>query len=89
MWPSEAARMPFTQDMAFSLNARRFPERVVRADITFIGPHPEAIEKMGDKVTARAIMEAANVPVVPGTDVLGYEDDVVAAAEKIGFPVHV
>ena len=57
------------------------------AGITFIGPQPEAIEKMGDKVTARAIMQEANVPVVPGTDVLGDEDDVIAAAEKIGFPV--
>lgn len=57
------------------------------AGITFIGPQPDAIEKMGDKVTARAIMQDAGVPVVPGTDVLGDEDEVVAAAEKIGFPV--
>lgn len=57
------------------------------AGVTFIGPPPDAIEKMGDKVTARAIMQAAGVPVVPGTDVLGNEGEVVAAAEKIGFPV--
>lgn len=57
------------------------------AGITFIGPTPEAIEKMGDKVTARGIMQQAKVPVVPGTDVLGDEAEVVAAAERIGFPV--
>jgi acetyl-CoA carboxylase biotin carboxylase subunit len=57
------------------------------AGIVFIGPTPEAIEKMGDKVTARTIMQKAKVPVVPGTDVLGSEDEVIAAVEKIGFPV--
>ena len=57
------------------------------ADIVFIGPTPEAIEKMGDKVTARQIMQKANVPVVPGTDVLGSEEEVIKAAERIGFPV--
>jgi len=55
--------------------------------IVFIGPPPEAIEKMGDKVTARAIMQKADVPIVPGTDVLGDEDEVIAAADTIGFPV--
>lgn len=57
------------------------------AGITFIGPTPEAIEQMGDKVTARSIMQQAKVPVVPGTDVLGDENEVVAAARDIGFPV--
>ncbi len=64
-----------------------FSKACSEAGITFIGPRPEAIEQMGDKVTARAIMEEAHVPVVPGTDVLGDEDDVVAVAEEIGFPV--
>ncbi len=64
-----------------------FSKACTEAGITFIGPQPEAIEKMGDKVTARAIMQKAQVPVVPGTDVLGDADEVVAAAEKIGFPV--
>ena len=64
-----------------------FSKACTEAGITFIGPQPEAIEKMGDKVTARAIMQKAQVPVVPGTDVLGDADEVVAAAKKIGFPV--
>ncbi|HEV8718116.1 MAG TPA: acetyl-CoA carboxylase biotin carboxylase subunit [Candidatus Binatia bacterium] len=57
------------------------------AGVVFIGPSPVAIEKMGDKVTARTIMQKADVPVVPGTDVLGSEDEVITAAEQIGFPV--
>ena len=64
-----------------------FARACQNAGITFIGPNPEAIEKMGDKVTARGLMQQANVPVVPGTDVLGDEDEVITAAEKIGFPV--
>ena len=55
--------------------------------ITFIGPEPDAIQKMGDKVTARGIMQKAKVPVVPGTDVLGSEAEVIAAAAGLGFPV--
>lgn len=57
------------------------------AGVTFIGPGPEAIEQMGDKVTARTLMQQARVPVVPGTDVLGDEAEVVAAARALGFPV--
>src|SRR5262249_15741587 len=64
-----------------------FARACQEAGITFIGPTPTAIEKMGDKVTARTIMQKAGVPVVPGTDVLGSEDEVIKAAEHIGFPV--
>ncbi len=64
-----------------------FARACQEAGIVFIGPTPEAIEKMGDKVTARTIMQKAKVPVVPGTDVLENEDEVVEAAERIGFPV--
>jgi acetyl-CoA carboxylase biotin carboxylase subunit len=64
-----------------------FARACQEAGIIFIGPTPEAIEKMGDKVTARTIMQKAGVPVVPGTDVLGSEDEVLKAAERIGFPV--
>ena len=58
-------------------------------DIVFIGPKPEAIEKMGDKATARETAIANNVPIVPGTD--GIMKDIEEAKkyskEKIGFPV--
>ena len=55
---------------------------------TFIGPSPEAMEKLGDKNTAREMAVAAGVPVVPGSDgLLETEEDALTAARKIGFPV--
>ena len=45
-----------------------FAEAVIEAGLTWIGPPPEAIRLMGDKLTARQTMAAANVPLVPGTD---------------------
>ncbi|HAH56616.1 MAG TPA: acetyl-CoA carboxylase biotin carboxylase subunit, partial [Bacteroidales bacterium] len=44
-----------------------FSERCKREGIEFIGPNPDAIRQMGDKITARKTMIAAGVPVVPGT----------------------
>ncbi len=57
-------------------------------NITFIGPTAEQIEKMGDKATARKIMQQAGVPVIPGSD--GVVDDLDTAkgiAKEIGYPV--
>ena len=57
-------------------------------DLTFIGPKPETISKMGDKSVAKDTMKAAGVPVVPGSD--GAVADVkegLAAAHEAGFPV--
>lgn len=57
--------------------------------IVFIGPKPHAIARMGDKGVARATMDAAGVPVVPGTEgkkKLG-DEELISEAEKIGFPV--
>ncbi len=56
--------------------------------ITFIGPRPEVIEKMGNKAIARDMMRAAGVPMLPGTD--GPVENLGAArqaARKIGYPV--
>ena len=57
------------------------------AGITFIGPPPAAMTRMKDKATARNLVSAAGVPIVPGSDVLEDESAAVAAAEKIGYPV--
>ena len=55
--------------------------------IVFIGPSPEVIEQMGDKVKARAIMKAAGISVVPGSDgILSSEEEVVRVAQTIGYP---
>lgn len=63
-----------------------FARMVTEAGLVFIGPSPEAMEQMGSKTAARATMEAAGVPVVPGYqggDIAG----MVAAAERIGYPM--
>jgi acetyl-CoA carboxylase biotin carboxylase subunit len=67
-----------------------FARAVQDAGLTWIGPPPEAIERMGDKVEARKIMSAAGVPVVPGSPgTLETEAQVAAIARKIGFPIMV
>jgi acetyl-CoA carboxylase biotin carboxylase subunit len=59
-----------------------------KSGLTFIGPPPEAIEAMGSKIAARALMERAGVPIVPGKTPSDQTDaGVLAAAREIGFPV--
>lgn len=56
--------------------------------IVFIGPDAELIDKMGDKVAARAAAEAANVPTLPGTeDAISDTKQAAKLARKIGFPL--
>jgi acetyl-CoA carboxylase biotin carboxylase subunit len=65
-----------------------FNEVCRSCNFEFIGPSPEAMEKLGDKNTAREMAIAAGVPVVPGSDgLIESEADAIAAARKIGFPV--
>jgi acetyl-CoA/propionyl-CoA carboxylase biotin carboxyl carrier protein len=67
-----------------------FARACAAADVTWIGPTPEAIEVMGSKVAARERMQAAGVPVVPGTtDPVESADDVVRLGEKLGWPLAV
>jgi acetyl-CoA carboxylase biotin carboxylase subunit len=66
----------------------RFAEGCAAAGLTFIGPSPEAIRRMGDKTEARRAMTATGVPVVPGTDEpVKDQADAERAAREIGFPV--
>lgn len=56
--------------------------------VTFIGPKPEVIEKMGNKAAAKAVMREAGVPLLPGTDgIVANLGDARAAAKRIGYPV--
>jgi acetyl-CoA/propionyl-CoA carboxylase biotin carboxyl carrier protein len=62
--------------------------RSAAAGIVFVGPPPEAIELMGDKINAKRAVAAAGVPVIPGRDEPGLDDaELAAAALDIGLPV--
>jgi acetyl-CoA/propionyl-CoA carboxylase biotin carboxyl carrier protein len=65
-----------------------FARAVIDAGLTWIGPSPEAIIALGDKVQARHIATKAGAPLVPGTkDPVGGADEVIAFAEEHGLPV--
>jgi acetyl-CoA/propionyl-CoA carboxylase biotin carboxyl carrier protein len=65
-----------------------FARAVISAGLTWIGPPPEAIEALGDKVRARHIARAVNAPLTPGTaDPVSGPGEVVAFAREHGLPV--
>ncbi len=64
-----------------------FAQMVEEHGINFIGPTPEHISIMGDKITAKRTMIELGVPVVPGTDGAVTVDNAVEWANKIGYPV--
>ncbi len=65
-----------------------FAEIVEAHGIAFIGPSPQHIQTMGDKVAAKKTMVEAGVPVVPGSDgAVGSPEDARQTAESIGYPV--
>jgi acetyl-CoA carboxylase biotin carboxylase subunit len=66
-----------------------FAQAVMDDGIIFIGPPPNAIATMGDKQAARDTVKKAGVPVIPGTEPGLHDDDILAIADKIGFPVMV
>src|SRR3984885_3980323 len=66
-----------------------FAERVEKSGFTFIGPTPESIRIMGDKVSAKQAMIKAGVPCVPGSEGALADDpkEIIKAARAIGYPV--
>ena len=66
-----------------------FAEQVERSGFTFIGPSPETIRLMGDKVSAIEVMREAGVPTVPGSNgpINDNSDINIKLAQKIGYPV--
>ncbi|MDO4231499.1 MAG: acetyl-CoA carboxylase biotin carboxylase subunit [Lautropia sp.] len=66
-----------------------FAERVEKSGFVFIGPRPDSIRLMGDKVSAKDAMKKAGVPVVPGSDGALSDDssEIIETARRVGYPV--
>ena len=71
----------------FLSESPEFAEACAAKGIGFIGPRPDTLRRLGDKVSARAIAAAAGVPTVPATGALPADpEDALAAAGEVGFP---
>ncbi len=67
-----------------------FAQACAAAGLVFIGPSPQAIKTMGDKIRAKQTVAAAGVPVVPGCAQAGLSDaDLIRAARQVGYPLMV
>ncbi|MCG2767779.1 MAG: acetyl-CoA carboxylase biotin carboxylase subunit [Chloroflexota bacterium] len=64
-----------------------FARACCEAGLIFIGPRPEVIGLMGDKIAARQTMQAAGIPVAPGTAPGLGDEELEAAARRIGYPL--
>jgi acetyl-CoA carboxylase, biotin carboxylase subunit len=72
----------------FLAEAPQFAAAVQAAGLTWVGPSPESMRQMGDKINARNLMEEAGVPVSAGTrEPVADVDAALAAAGQIGYPV--
>ncbi|MBU0672096.1 MAG: acetyl-CoA carboxylase biotin carboxylase subunit, partial [Candidatus Margulisbacteria bacterium] len=72
----------------FLADNAKFVEICAASNIQFIGPRSDAMQKMGDKATARKTVATAGVPVVPGSDgTIADEGEAKKIADKIGYPV--
>ena len=65
-----------------------FAKKVEKAGIAFIGPSPEAIEVMGNKLAAKAAVKNYNIPMIPGTEnAVSDVEEAKRTAKEIGFPI--
>ncbi len=64
-----------------------FADAVREVGLTFIGPTGDSMRAMGHKTPARALMAKAGVPIVPGYQESQQDDDLVAAADRVGYPL--
>lgn len=67
----------------------RFARACAEAGITFIGPPPEVIRAMGNKIEARRTVSKQGVPVIPGTYEPVRDDEMLAAAGEVGYPLFI
>ena len=74
----------------FLAESPQFARQVLAEGLIWVGPPPDAIEQMGDKINARNLMAKAGVPVAAGTaEPVASASDAVAEAARIGYPVMV
>jgi acetyl-CoA carboxylase biotin carboxylase subunit len=90
----EAARQTGAQAIhpgyGFLAENAAFAQQVIDAGLVWIGPSPDAIDAMGDKINARNLMQDAGVPVAGGTrEPVADVEEAVARAAEIGYPVMV
>ena len=90
----EAARLSGAEAIhpgyGFLAERAEFARAVLDAGLGWVGPPPEAIDAMGDKISARNLMSAAGVPVAAGTEEPVQDiDAALAAARQIGYPLMV
>ena len=71
----------------FLAESADFAQACEDAGITFVGPTPEAIRLLGDKARARQVMQAAGIPVIPGTSRVGSPEAAAAFAAEAGYPI--
>jgi acetyl-CoA/propionyl-CoA carboxylase biotin carboxyl carrier protein len=65
-----------------------FADLVLGAGLTWVGPPPEAMRALGDKLAAREVARAVGVPVVPGLDIAGLDEEALAqGADRLGVPL--
>ncbi|MBV8916155.1 MAG: ATP-grasp domain-containing protein, partial [Acetobacteraceae bacterium] len=75
--------------LGFLAENAEFARRCVDAGLVWVGPSPEAIDKLGDKAVARDLARQADVPVVPGTSGTVEPQDAISVSDEIGYPVMV
>lgn len=71
----------------FLAESAAFAKEVEESGLVFIGPPPEALRLMGDKVAARRLAQAQGVPTIPGSGAIRSEGELVKSAEQIGYPL--
>jgi acetyl-CoA carboxylase, biotin carboxylase subunit len=87
---SQAGAQAVHPGYGFLAENAHFARKIIDAGLTWIGPAPEVIEAMGDKIRARNLMEDAGVPVSAGTrDSIDDAEEAVVEAGRIGYPVMV
>lgn len=65
-----------------------FAKKCEEKEIIFIGPTAKILEQMGDKITARNVMQDAGLPIIPGTtEVIVNTDEAIKKAKEIGYPI--